>query len=604
MKYEFVVAPYANPSLIQLRYPDADLVEVHKDTVTISKNGFTVADTGLMSFQEGGRACIVNSAFHSLDSGTIALSIGQHDSSCVLVIDPLILVSSTFLGGSGDDIALNIAVESGYVYVTGITGSVNFPPKSADDYALGGITDCYVVKYSTNLSSVIYSTYLGGSDSDEGRAIAVYNGFAYVTGITNSSDFPVENAFKDHYLGGDRDCYVTKLAANGQALIYSTFMGGNGTDIATGIAVQSGYAYITGYTTSTNFLTVNPYQQYKKGPWDSFLTKFATDGQSLVYSTYLGGSGNELAYDIAVEAGKAYLIGITNSTIDFPTIPTENAFQSNYQAGPIDGFVTKFTSEGQDLEYSTYLGGGGTEYPWAIAVESGYAYVVGQTSSLDFPTLNAYDSTLDGPGDGFVVKLSYDGLTLEYGTFLGGSSGEAVWSIAVEDGLAYVAGHTWSSDFPTVDALDSSYNGGADCFVAVLAAEGKSLIHSTFLGASGNEHISAITVEDDYIYVGGYTDSIDFPTEAGCDSTHNGAKDCFVAMICHQAATTTTTTDLGQMQLRLAATGAAATVIFGVFGFAFKSDMLEKKRYKGAICVFALLVFVAASYYLWTYLLP
>ena len=521
LKYEFVVAPYADPSLIRLRYPDADSVDVFDEAVTVSKDRFTFADTGLLAFQEGPRVGGVECAFRALAQRTIALFIGRYEVSCELIVDPVILTYSTFLGGSTRGHA--IAVENGCVYVTGYTYATNFPTVNPFDSTFNGNAECFVTKLATDGRSLVYSTFLGGESDDVGYGIAVENGCIYVTGETYSSGFPTVNAF-DSTHSVDSDCFVTKFAADGQSLVYSTFLGS--ASIGRGIAADNGSAYVTGSTVSSDFPTVNAYNSTYSGGWDCFVTKFAVDGQSLAYSTFLGGSGEEVGMGVAVENGSAYVTGYTYS----PDFPTANAYDSNLD-GATGCFVTRLAPNGQFLVYSTFLGGISYDLGYAIAVEDGFAYVTGNTQSFDFPTANAFDPIFNGAQDCFVTKLAVDGQSLAYSTFLGDTASERGQGIAVESGFAYITGLTDSSAFPTVNAFDSAYNGGYDCFVTMLAVDCRSPVYSTFLGSASNDIGYGIAVENGSAYVTGYTLSAAFPTINAYDRTLNGGEDCFIAMI-------------------------------------------------------------------------
>jgi len=530
LKYEFVIAPHADPGLIQMSYPDADLIEVHDYLLTLSKNGFTVADTELKAFQEGPRGDSVECAFHSDDANTIVFCVGGYDTSCELTIDPIILSYATFLGGTLSDRGLAIAVEGGFAYVTGDTQSSSFPTVNAYDATYNTAGDCFVAKLAADGLSLMYSTFLGGTGTEIGFGIAVEDGFAYVTGYTSSSGFPTVNAY-DSTFGGGTDCFVTKFAADGMTLIYSTFLGGTTNDAGYGIAVENSFVYVMGQTSSSNFPTLNAYDSTLGGAGDCFVTKFAADGLTLIYSTFLGGTSVSLEYGqgIAVENSLVYVTGYTTSS-DFPTI---NAYDSTYNLGG-DCFVTKLAANGSSLVYSTFLGGTSDEEGRMIAVEDGFAYVTGYTLSSGFPTVNAYDSTLNGTYDCFVTKFATDGLTLIYSTFLGGKDNDIGYGIAVQNGSAFVTGYTHSSDFPTVNAYDSSYNGGTyDCFVVRFATNGRSLVFSTFLGGANDDYGCKIALENGSIYVVGQTYSSDFPTVNAYDSTYNGGTyDCFVIFIC------------------------------------------------------------------------
>ena len=276
-----------------------------------------------------------------------------------------------------------------------------------------------------------YSTYLGGSGSFEsGIGIAVDSaGSAYVTGDTNSTNFPTTSgAFQTTFGGGFSDAFVTKLNPAGSALVYSTYLGGSADDRGHGIAVDSaGNAYVTGVTASTNFPTTSGAFQTTFGgaPSDAYVTKLNPAGSALVYSTYLGGVENDQGSAIAVDsAGSAYVTGLTFST-NFPTASPIQAAK----AGDFDAFVTKLNAAGSALVYSTYLGGSGFDWGHGIAVDSaGNAYVAGQTRSTNFPTASPIQAANAGDFDVFVTKLNAAGSALVYSTYLGGSNVDAATS--------------------------------------------------------------------------------------------------------------------------------------------------------------------------------
>jgi hypothetical protein len=380
------------------------------------------------------------------------------------------LAYSTYLGGGGWESAHGIAIDSsGRVYVTGWTESADFPTSNPYQNVFRGYYDAFVAKLSNSGRTLIYSTYLGGVDDDGGNDIAVdRSGNAYVTGWTGSSDFPTCNPYQMDQ--GSTDVFVSKLSATGNRLIYSTYLGGDfgagGQEWGNGIAVDgNGNAYVTGYTASSDFPTQNPFQTWQGGP-DCFVTKLAGSGSSLIYSTYLGGASYEQGFGIAIDgSGNAYVTGATSSS----NFPTQNPLQTYFQGGTgrelFDAFITKLSSSGNSLIYSTYLGGGDDEWGQAITVDgSGYAYVTGFTWSPNFPTQNPYQA-YQGGGDAFVTKLSSSGSSLICGTWLGGGAGDEGRGIAVDDsGNAFVTGYTSSPDFPTMNPYQTTFQGG-DCDV-------------------------------------------------------------------------------------------------------------------------------------------
>lgn len=363
-----------------------------------------------------------------------------------------------------------------------------------------------VASYQADVALVIdpvlaYSTFAGGSGEDGyGGSIAVdAAGNVYVTGSTTSRNFPILNAF-DRSTNGDRDAFILKLNGRGQ-LVYSTYFGGSGDDDGNAIAVNNaGNAYITGWTGSVDIPTFNAFD--RTGDYgDAFVVKLNVAGNALVYATYLGGREGDGGEGIAVDsAGYAYITGTTRSR-DFPI---RNAFDRSL-GGSADAFVVKLNRAGNALIYATYLGGGGFEWGEDIAVDrAGQAYVTGLTNSTDFPTSrNAFDKSLNGGQDVFVVKLNAKGNALAYATYLGGRGSDESTGIALDiSGNAYITGTTYSSDFPvTPSAFDRTYNlaGG---FVTKINTKGTALVYSTYfdgrgagiaVDTGGNAHITGET---------------------------------------------------------------------------------------------------------------
>jgi len=404
LRYDFIVRPGAGPESIALAYDGIVGLTIEDGELVVNTVFGDMVQSRPYIYQEiGGQVVEVDGGFRLGSEYSYSFQLGGYDRDYPLVIDP-VLAYSTYLGGTGADYGRGIAVDSaGCAYVTGHTYSTDFPTENPYQGMSAGVYDAFVAKLSADGTALVYSTYLGGSDSDHGYAIAVDSaGCAYVTGHTSSTDFPTENPYQGTYAGGG-DAFVAKLSADGTALVYSTYLGGGHLDYGFGIAVDSaGCVYITGATWSSDFPTENPYQGTYGGGRDAFVTKLSADGTALVYSTYLGGSGSDLGWGIAVDSeGCAYVTGVTRST-DFPT---ENPYQLD-NAGGGDAFVTKLSADGTALVYSTYLGGSDWDHGFGIAVDSeGCAYVTGVTRSTDFPTENPYQLDNAGGGDAFVTKL-------------------------------------------------------------------------------------------------------------------------------------------------------------------------------------------------------
>jgi len=381
-----------------------------------------------------------------------------------------------------------------------------------------------------------YGTYLGGSGTDRATAIAVDStGSAYVTGYTDSTDFPATGGVVQNLTGGGVEAFVIKLNPAGTAIVYSTYLGGGGDDRGFSIAVNNlGNAFVAGYTSSTNFPTWGAFQSSNGGGRDAFVVMLNPTGATLMYGTYLGGSGNDSGNGIAIDAaGSAYLTGSTTS----PNYPVLGAFQGSLGGGQ-DGFVTKLNSAGSALVYSTYLGGSLDDRGSAIAVDSsGAAYVTGNTNSTNYPILAAAQATNGGAPDAFVTKLSVNGAALAYSTYLGGAGSESVElgrSIAVDSAnSAYVTGTTSSTNFPVSAALQGvSKGGGSDAFVVKLTAGGSTFAYSTYLGGSSADFGESVAVDSGgSAYIGGYTSSPDFPLVSAGQPVIGGNFDAFVAKL-------------------------------------------------------------------------
>ena len=532
-----VVAPGADPGRIELAWDGVDRIRRNADgdLVLGTPLGELVQKRPRVYQEIGGRRVEVAARYAMGRDQRVTFALARYDRSRPLVIDPVLLVYSTGLGGSGDDDAYTVAVDAnGSAYAAGTTESANFPTKSAFQTAYRGGRDVFVSNLSAGGTTLLYSTYLGGQGDDVPQEIAVDGAFsAYVAGYTTSTDFPTASAFQPGIKGG-QDAFVAKLAPAGNALVYSTYLGGTGEDAAYCIVVDgSGSAYVTGETMSSDFPTVSAYQGSNKGNGDAFVAKLAPAGNALVYSTYLGGGAEDEGDSIAVDgSGSAYVTGCTKST-DFPTQPP---LQSGYHGG-CDIFVAKLGQGGNTLVYSTYLGGSGDDEPDGIAVDQfGAAYVAGSTGSPDFPTRSAFQTVRGGGLDVFVAKLSPAGAALVYSTLLGGSGDEEPFGVQVDAaGSAYVSGYTTSSNFPTQSPFQAANHGGpnyGDAFVTKLGPAGNALAYSTYLGGSGDDCANYVAVDSTgAAYVAGFTTSTDFPTQSFFQSGNRGFSKVFVAKL-------------------------------------------------------------------------
>jgi len=409
---------------------------------------------------------------------------------------PFTLGFSTYLGGVIADQIWAMTVDGqGNTYVTGYTASSNLPVINALQPNYGGQGDGFVAKFKSD-GTPVYITYLGGTYLDSAQDIAVDSaGNAYVTGWTGSTDFPTVNPFQPNY-AGVWDAFVCKISSDGSTLIYSSYLGGTNQEdrINAGtpgaIAVDStGAAYVTGDTQSDDFPVVNAYQPNLVGTSDIFITKISPSGSSLVYSTYLGGERTEAGFGIAVDGpGNVYVVGDTQS-FAYPTVnPAQGACVPSPDGSCYDGIVSALSADGSSLVYSTYLGGNSIEWVdrvFNIAVDStSTAFVTGMTGSTNFPVMNAYQSSYGGQIDAFVTQFSSTG-QMVYSTYFGGSNSEVGTSIALNSqGDFYITGITLSNDFPTVDPFQAAIGGFEDPFITKFLAGGQSVGYSTYFGGS------------------------------------------------------------------------------------------------------------------------
>ncbi len=551
LEFDFIVAPGASPAAIRLGVTGANRIATDPsgNLILASSAGNVLLHKPVAYQKKDGARQPVEARFVLRAKNQVSFELGNYDRGRELVIDPSVSYA-TYLGGTGEDDGNAIAVDgSGNAYITGQTASMNFPTTTGvfQGSNAGGF-DVFVTKISADGKTLDYSTYVGGSGADSGNAIALdASGDAFVAGGTTSmTNFPfTTGAYQKAFGGGNVDGFVFELASSGGSLTYSTFLGGSGSDVALGIALDSsGNAYVVGSTTSTNFPMHNPLASETGG---GFVTELNSSGSTLVYSTYLGASPVDFAAAVAVDAaGNAYVTGGTES----PTfVTTPGAFQRNCgtavncNGGLYDAFVSVIKAGGGSFVYSTFLGGGAEDQGLGIAVDSaGDAYVTGLTQSSDFPLMNPIQAKLGGVQDAFVTELNSAGSALLYSTYLGGSDSDTGSGITVDGSKnAYVTGQTGSPNFPvSTDATQPKLGGENDAFVAEINSSGSALVFSTYLGGSLNENTAttgggasfagiAVDSAGDNIYVTGNTNSLDFPTVAAEQPTAGGTGDAFVA---------------------------------------------------------------------------
>lgn len=533
LEYRFTVAPGADPRTVRLLVEGGGAPAVAPDgSLVVATPGGEMRHSPPVLWQEreGGRDPVPG-RFAIREGGAMGIEVGAFDRRRPLVIDPTVSYA-TYLGGSGDEYGWGVAADSaGATYVSGRTTSTNFKLSAAfQGTNAGGTADAFVTKIHGTTGNLVYSTYLGGAGLDVANGLALDgSGAAYLAGVTSSSDFPRQGAFQNSYGSGTYDGFVTKVAADGASLSYSTYLGGYLSEACFNVAVDgNGAAYVTGWTSSTNFPVVAAFRPVKYGVYDGFVTKFNAQGSALAYSTFLGGSGdNDTPVAIRVDgSGNAAVAGYTDSA-DFPTY---NARQAIYMGGdgpvPNDAFACVIDSLGAGVLYSTYVGGTGYDDCTAMDMDSsGNVYLTGYTDSTDFPGKNSLqlDNQL-GPHDGYLLKLRFNG-SLDFGTYLGGSEYDEPIGVAVAaTGTVHLCGLTTSTDFPTANPLQASYGGGTfDAFAALFHPTGSALLYSTYAGTGGDEAFQNVALDtsgNPHFY--GYTSSSSFPVQDAYQSSFAG----------------------------------------------------------------------------------
>ena len=513
LRFDFIVAPGGVPDVINLSFVGTKGLRVNaqEELVLLTDGGELRMPRPFIYQEKDGLKEPISGGFRPLGESSIGFWVAAYDSQRPLVIDPAVTYA-TYLGGTGIDTADGIVVDSdGNVYITGDTASTDFPVAGQSPDSRGGATDVFVAKINPS-GDLAYVAYLGGSQAETGKGIAVDpSGNVYITGETSSSDFPTAQALQAT-LGGETDGFVVRLSTDGSFLIYSTYLGGSDEDHGEGITVDgSGNAYVTGETESINFPTANPLQSTIAGASDAFVAKLNPPGTTLAFATYLGGSGEDNGEGIALdESGDIFIAGTTGSG-DFPTV---QPFQETLGGGTDAFVARLNSSGTVLEYATYLGGGGDDESDSLDVDASGNVYLVGETASSDFPTAEPLQSFRRGVTDAFVAKLNVVGEALVYATYLGGAGSESGSGIVVDAfNRAYIVGRTTSVDFPVSNSIQGYGGGDADAFVAVLEPSGTEFIYATFLGGSGHDSGEGIALgQSAAVYVTGLTVSENFPT--------------------------------------------------------------------------------------------
>ena len=534
LKYEFHLSPHANPDQIAFRV-EGGSIERSSDSssIVIGTSLGAIIDAGLEIFYENDSNSKIKGSFRSDERG-YGFNVNQYDTDSSIIIDPYIY--STFFGGSSVDEGYVVRLDAaGDIYVGGMTASDDLPSTPGafqEDYNGDGASpyeyaDIFVAKFGSDGKALKFSTYIGTANTHDWlRDMEIdQDGNIFICGVTRGSDFPTtEGAFQRDPGPLNSRGFVTKLNPYGTRLIYSTYLGAKEkSDFACSLEIDAdGYAYVAGHAESPNFPTTPGAYQTTMIEGCAYIAKLDRAGSSLVYSTMLGGCHSDQASAIALaNDGTVYVTGATRSQ-DFPIT---HELLERYTPGTDDVFISRISKDGNELEYSIVFGCKGEEIGRGIVIDDeGSVYVTGTTRSSDFPITDGAIQPSFGGGysDMFVLKIDVKNNTVVYSTYLGGSEnewepwdGNSVGFQVDAEGNACLIGYTNSTDFPvTTEAFQPGYGGGScDAFISVIARDGRSFIHSTYLG--GTDYDRGFGIDLDHrsvVFVTGCTASHEFPT--------------------------------------------------------------------------------------------
>ena len=564
LKSEYRVAPGADPSRILLLFEGVDEMTLREDGALVLETqlGEIVEQPPEVYQERDGNRIGIQAGYQLLGENQVGFQLGEYNPTYSLIIDPELVAAFAF-GGSGNDVGRGIASDTdGNIIITGNTSSVDFPTMNAFDDTFGGgffFGDAFVTKINPETEQILYSTYLGGTADNSGFAVTVDGqGNAYVLGTAGGNDFPTMNALQPNF-GGGSDAFLAQLDSNG-ALVFSTFLGGNGFDEPRDIVLDGdGNLCFTGSTTSTNFPTQDPLQANLAGDRDAFVSRINPAGDTLLYSTYLGGDMEDFGTGIALDSEENVYVGGQTTSTD---LATDDAFQTTL-GGSADAFVLKFSPETNEIAWATYLGGSGRDRANGIDVDdSGRAYVAGETASPLFPLQDPEQDVFGGvgnfQGDAFVSILSPAGDALEFSTFIGGSQDDTAQAIQVVGNAVALVGTTasataefpfenvsefgalgngdgWAAAFTFEPGMSTATPGASQATLAQIlplqgSAEGFELV---LIGGSERDGFFTLDRESTSgtVFAGGGTQSTGFEKSSGISPTQAQAEDILTALL-------------------------------------------------------------------------
>ncbi len=549
-KNDYRVHPGADPSSIRIRYEGASSLTINSSgALIITLQDGTVCTEHIPRAYQGCGTTEkeITAGYIIYPDLSVGFSLGPYDRNTDLVIDP-VLIFSTYMGGFDDDRYFTTSIcrdSNGYLYNCGRTASVNFPvtPGSYDQTYNGPQYDCFVLKMSPDGDSLIWCTFVGGSGYDVPVDIemCIPNGEVAVIAGTGSVNFPVTpGAYQNVNHLGSLDAVLFKLNAAGDALLFSTFIGGTNDDIPFSLCMgPDGNFVFSGQSKGSFPVTTGAYQTSQGnasgGTYDIFVGKMNSTGTNLIWATYLGGSGEDKGGSVITdELGFVYVNGMVNN--GYPV--TAGAYDGTYNGGTYDVGISKLSPDGTTLVYSTFLGSTGEDMPRkGFVVNSSHEVTLTGLCATGFPTTpGVYDQTYNGgTADMFLTRLNSNGNGLVFSTFLGTTGYEEGKDLFVRpDGSIVLTGFS-GTGFPTTScAYDKTYNGGAyDATLTLFSSNAGSILYSTYIGGSGDDKGQAVIIDGDSLILFGETSSSNFPTTAGAfNVTYNGGSyDAFALKI-------------------------------------------------------------------------
>lgn len=552
LEFDYILRPGATVAAVSFEIEGARSLVIDGDGVLqlALRDGHCSLSRPVIYQEIAGKRRFVSGRYALLDGNRVGFEVAAYDTSRELVIDPVLQYSSYF-GGSLTEGQAGIALDgSGNIYVAGQTPSADFPTTSPLQATFaGGMRDAFVVKLNPSGSTVLYSTYLGGTGDDPAFGMTADSaGNAYIVGATSSGDYPLANAFQASFAGG-YDVFLSKLSPDGSTLLFSTYLGGGGFDNTNSVHVSdTGKAWVAGMTSSADFPLLSPSQGSIGGGIDGFVAILDTTmsgAGALLSSTYYGGTGDEMGLgttvsgEVAVDSSEnVYIAGVTTSSDLTLLNPVQGALN-----GSQDTFVARFNASGT-LTFATYLGGSDVDQCAALTVDNtGNIYLGGITNTADFPIVNAFQSTYGGgAADMYIAKIEPDGAGVLFASFLGGDQNEFAHALRLDaSGNILLAGLTGSSNFPTANPTQAANGGGGDAIVARIPSSGAAPDFATYLGGAGDEQAIGIALTSGgEVLVSGITTSDDFPTVNAVQNTRAGGQDIFIARLSLTGGTTPT----------------------------------------------------------------